>query len=118
MVVLSLKQMPSPVRSAVAQGAELGTGDLRMDAAAQAAVGDGDDVFLADDFSERDDPIGYPFRVLDNVVGMAGNGRNQDIPGRESHLAPYFEFNQEKFKKGFASLFVVRGAQTPLTKFA
>src|SRR5436309_4984353 len=34
---------------------------------AQAAVGAGDDVFLADDFSERDDAIGYQFRVLDEV---------------------------------------------------
>ena len=39
-------------RRAVAQGAQLGPGDLRMDAAAQAAVGAGDDVFLADEFSE------------------------------------------------------------------
>ena len=86
--------MPSAVRRAVAQGAELGPGDLRMDAAAEAAVGAGDDVFLADDFSERDDAIGYPFRVLDKVGRMAGNTRNQDIPGREFHLAPDFEINQ------------------------
>jgi len=42
-------------RRAVAEGAQLGPGDLRMDAAAQAAVGAGDNVFLADDFSERDE---------------------------------------------------------------
>ena len=36
-----------------------------MDAAAQAAVGAGDDIFLADDFNERDDAIGYQFGVLD-----------------------------------------------------
>ena len=34
-----------------------------MSAAAQAAVDAGDDVFLVDDFSERDDAIGYQFRV-------------------------------------------------------
>jgi len=39
-----------------------------MDAAAQAAVGAGDDVFSADEFSERDDPIGYQFRVLTRSV--------------------------------------------------
>ena len=33
------------------------------------AVGAGDDVFLADDFSERDDAIGYQFRVLDEFRG-------------------------------------------------
>ena len=46
-----------------------------MDAAAQAAVGAGDDVFLADDFSERDDAIGYELRVLDEVRGVAGLGK-------------------------------------------
>ena len=40
-----------------------------MDAAAQAAVGAGDDVFSADDFSERDDAVGYQFRVLDEIGG-------------------------------------------------
>jgi hypothetical protein len=34
-----------------------------MDAAAQAAVGAGNDVFSADDCSEGDDTIGYQFRV-------------------------------------------------------
>jgi hypothetical protein len=28
-----------------------------------------DDVFLADDFSDRDDAIGYQFRVLDESRG-------------------------------------------------
>src|SRR5205823_8741999 len=79
-------------RRAVAQGAQLGPGDLRMDAAAQAAVGAGDDVFSADEFSERDDAIGYQFRVLDEVGGVADNTRNQDLPGGEFHIAPDFEF--------------------------
>ena len=62
------------------RGAQLGPGDLRMDAAAQAAVGAGDDVFLADDFSERDDAIGYQFRMLDEIGGVADDTRNQDLP--------------------------------------
>ena len=40
-----------------------------MDAAARGAVGAGDDVFSADDFSERDDAIGHQFRVLDEFGG-------------------------------------------------
>ena len=36
-----------------------------MHAAAQAAVGAGDDVFSADDVSEGDDAIGHQFGVLD-----------------------------------------------------
>ena len=42
----STPQLLARDRRAVAQGAQLGSGDLRMDAAAQAAVGAGDDVLL------------------------------------------------------------------------
>ena len=52
-----------------------------MDAAAQAAVGAGDDAFLADELSKRDESIGDQFRVLDEVVGVADNTGNQDLPG-------------------------------------
>jgi hypothetical protein len=52
--LISTPQLLAGDRRGVAQGAQLGPGDLRMDAAAQAAVGAGDNVFLADDFSERD----------------------------------------------------------------
>ena len=41
-----------------------------MDAAAEAAVGAGDDVFLADDISEGDDAIGDQFWVLISVQGL------------------------------------------------
>jgi len=82
----STPQLLARDRRAVAQGAQPGPGDLRMDAAAQAAVGAGDDVFLADDFSERDEAIGYQFRVLDEVGGVADNTQNQDLPGGEFHV--------------------------------
>ena len=65
----STPQLLARDRGAVAQGAQLGPGDLRMDAAAWAAVGAGDDVCLADDFSERDEAIGYQFRMLDEFRG-------------------------------------------------
>jgi len=45
----STPQLLARDHRAVAQGAQLGPGDLRMDAAAQAAVGAGDDVFLRAD---------------------------------------------------------------------
>ena len=48
----------------------------------------GDDVFSADEFSERDDAIGGQFRVLDEVGGVADNTRNQDLAGGEFHVAP------------------------------
>ena len=53
-------------RPAVTQSAQLAPADLRMRSAALAAVDAGDDVFLADEFSERDDPIGYKFRTDDS----------------------------------------------------
>jgi hypothetical protein len=79
----STPQLLARDRRAVAQGAQLGPGDLRMDAAAQAAVGAGDDVFLADDSSERDQAIGDQFRVLDELGGVPDNTRNQDLPAGE-----------------------------------
>ena len=56
----STPQLLARDRRAVAQAAQPWPRRLRMDAAAQAAVGAGDDVFLADDFS---DPLPVPRRV-------------------------------------------------------
>jgi len=50
-----------------------------MDAAPQAAVGAGDDVFPADDFSEGDDAVGDQFRVLDEIGGVADDPRDEDF---------------------------------------
>jgi hypothetical protein len=50
----STPQLLARDRRAVGQGAQLGPGDLRLDAAAQAAVGAGDNVFAADDVGEGD----------------------------------------------------------------
>src|SRR5262245_13083122 len=79
-------------RRAIAQGAELGPSDLRMNAATQAAVGAGDDVFPADEFSELNNPIGDQFGVFDQIGGVADDTRNQDLAGRKFHVAPDFVF--------------------------
>src|SRR6185312_2327030 len=50
----STPQLFARDRRAIVQGAELGPGDLRMDAAAEAAVGTGDDVFSADERAAGD----------------------------------------------------------------
>ena len=63
-----------------------------MDAAAQAAVGAGDNVFLADEFGKRDEAIGYQFRVLDEVGGVADEAGDENFSGGEFHVAPDFEF--------------------------
>jgi len=65
---------------------------LRVDAAPWAAVGAGDDFFLADDFSQRDHAIDYQFRALDEIGGVADDTRNQDLPGGEFQVAADFDF--------------------------
>jgi hypothetical protein len=52
-----------------------------MHSPAEAAVGAGDDVFLTDDFSERDDAIGYDFRMV-NEVGRVDDNAFQGPPAR------------------------------------
>ena len=58
-----------------------------MDAAAEAAVGSGNDVFLADNFSERDEAIGYQFPVLDEVGGVADDAWDEDFSAGQFHVA-------------------------------
>ena len=53
----STPQLLARDRCAVARGAQLGPGDLRMDAAAEAAVGASDDVFLAENAREGENAI-------------------------------------------------------------
>ena len=43
-------------------------------------------IFLADHFSERDNAIAYKFRMLDELRGVAGDSRDQDLPGGEFHV--------------------------------
>jgi hypothetical protein len=42
-------------------------------------VGAGDNVFLADEFSEHDDAIGYHFRVLDEVGGASFRATHRQV---------------------------------------
>ena len=58
----------------------------------RAAVGAGDDVFSADEFSECDDAIGYQFRVLDEVGRMADDAGDEDFSGGQFHVVPDFVF--------------------------
>src|SRR5438105_5543806 len=53
------------------QGGELRPRDLWMDAAAQPAIGPGDDVLAADHARVTQDPIRHHLRMLDDVCGMA-----------------------------------------------
>jgi hypothetical protein len=52
-----------------------------MHSPAETAVGAGDDVFSAYEFSELDDAISYQCRVLDQVGGVADDARDEDFSG-------------------------------------
>ena len=74
-----------------------------MDAAADAAVGAGDDVFFADELSERDYAMGCQFRMLDEVGGVADQVWELGFSRREFHVAPDFEVIQEKTPDSFST---------------
>src|SRR6185312_10602745 len=64
---LLLPQALCRERRAVRQRLELGPGDLRMDAAAEPAIGRGDDGVAANHVGELADAVGDQFRVLDQI---------------------------------------------------
>jgi hypothetical protein len=43
-------------------------------------------VFSADEFTEPVETIGHPFRMPDEVGGVADDTRNQYLPGGEFHV--------------------------------
>ena len=59
---------------------ELGPGELRMDASAEAAIGAGDDIFAPHHPGESPDAVGDELGVLDDVGGVADDTRDQDLP--------------------------------------
>jgi hypothetical protein len=82
----STPQFVAGERRAVAQGAQLGPGDLRMDAAAQAAVGAGDDIFSADEEGRRIKGDANLFDGFTNPIYVFGLVRGVwlDDAGRQS----------------------------------
>jgi hypothetical protein len=56
-----LNSSPQLPARAVAQGAQLGPGDFAYGHGCPGRSGAGDNVFSADEFSERDDAIGHQF---------------------------------------------------------
>src|SRR5438128_2705768 len=82
------EQRSARQRSAFAQGLQLRPRDLRMRAAAEAAVAAGDDVFAADALGEALDALGYDLRVLDYVGGMRHDARDEYLPLRQANAVP------------------------------
>jgi hypothetical protein len=54
---------------AFGEAAQFGPGEVRMDPAAEAAIGAGDDVLATDDLGIAQDAVGDELRVLDEVSG-------------------------------------------------
>jgi hypothetical protein len=63
-----------------------------MHSPAETAVGAGDDVFSADDFSERNERSATSSGCSTRSVAWLTTPGNQDLPGGEFYVAPDFEF--------------------------
>src|SRR6185312_11558508 len=77
---------------ALAQRLELGPGDLRMDAAAQAAIRAGDDALAPDRLRIGDDPVGDQLGMLDHIGRMTDDAGDQQLAVRKPRLAPDLPF--------------------------
>src|SRR5215831_5799555 len=67
---------------------ELGPSDLRVNAAAEATVGRGDDPLLADEVGKPDDPVGDELGVLDDVGGVTDDPRQDQLVVRQFDVLP------------------------------
>src|SRR5580692_12421701 len=65
---------------AFGEAAQFGPGEVGMDPAAEAAIGDGDDVLAAADLGIAQDAVGDELRVLDEVGGVADHTRHSILP--------------------------------------
>ncbi len=75
---------------ALHQGVQFRPGDLRVDAAAEAAVSGRDDVLPPDRLGVPGDPVRDDFRVLDDVGGVADHAGQDDLALGQLHVPPHF----------------------------
>ncbi len=68
---------------------ELGPHQLRMDPAAEAAIGAGDDVLAPGDPGEIEDAVGDDLGMLDDVGGVADDARDQDLAFGQFDIPPH-----------------------------
>ena len=64
---------------ALDEGAQFGPGEVGVDAAAETAIGAGDDIFAAGDLDEPEDTVGDELRVL--VMSAEFYGGRPDVSG-------------------------------------
>src|SRR5499427_10950374 len=74
---------------ALNQRFELGPGDLRVNAAAEATVGRRDDPLLADEVGKPDDAVGDEIGMLDDVGGVADDPWQDQLVVRKSDILPH-----------------------------
>ncbi len=63
-----------------------------MDAAAETAVGCGDDVLASDQVGEADDAVGDQLGMLDDVGGVADDARKEDLAVGQLDVLPDLPF--------------------------
>src|SRR6516162_8338069 len=73
---------------ALGEGVQLRPRDLRVDAAAEAAVGGGDDIVPADRFGVPGNAVGDELGVLDDVGGVADHAGQDDLARGQLHVPP------------------------------
>src|SRR6516165_8447374 len=71
---------------------ELGPGELRMDAPAEAAIGAGNDVLAPHDAGKSQDAVGDELGMLDDVGGVADDPRDQDLALGQFDVLPNSPF--------------------------
>src|SRR6516165_1616361 len=77
---------------AFGERSQLAPDEIGMDAAAEAAIGAGNDVFAAGDCGVTQDTVGDQLRVLDEVGGMADDAGHQHLARRQLRGLPNAPF--------------------------
>src|SRR3984893_4469175 len=72
-------KLPAREACALGQRRQLCPGDLRMDAAAEAAIGAGNDVLAPDHVAVTHDAVGHHLRMLDNIGGVTHDAGNEQF---------------------------------------
>ena len=63
-----------------------------MDAATEAAIGAGDNVFAADDLRVAHDAVGDDLLMLDDIGGMTDDAGNEQLSVRQLDVLPHAPF--------------------------
>src|ERR1700730_10041130 len=81
-------KLPAREACALGQRRKLCPGDLRMDAAAEAAIGAGNDVLAPDHVGVTHDAGAPPRRWRENCGGVPHAAGNEQLPRGHLHLLP------------------------------